>query len=355
MRKSIVFSALFIWLLLVKCSVSPTLEEAFDNKAVLIGEEVFMDSVFYAQPKSIEIMDTIMIIVDEYQGKFFTAIDLKNNRLVNRFGYKGRGPNELDRVDDVVFWKEERIVSFKISNPTRYWYFSMADIAGSEVLFREKLSFKFERSLATFFHFVPIRSKFEKYIGTGMFPEGMYGICRADGNMDTIIGRYTVAKENELVDNFTLGSGYQGMVRPHPELPLIAYISYRHDLVEVIDCTNDHYTIKKFHGGGFPELSVDGQKMRLNLATAQGFSSLSVTKNFIYGLFSGKKEENAYGGVKSYSNLVYVFDWNLNPIICYELDHDLRTIKVSDDDQTLYSFALNNDDEMVLMHWQLNH
>ncbi|MCA1744912.1 MAG: hypothetical protein LC643_04245, partial [Bacteroidales bacterium] len=101
-------------LLFIKCTVNPTIEEAFNKKAVLDGEVVFVENGFFAQPKSIEIIDTIMLIVDEYQGKFFTAIDLKNNKLVNRFGYKGRGPNELDRVHDALYWKDKRIVSFNM-------------------------------------------------------------------------------------------------------------------------------------------------------------------------------------------------------------------------------------------------
>lgn len=355
MKESLNFiSVLFLGLLLTSCNNKKlTLEDAFKKTLLLKSEEVPIESPFFANPCHIEIIDSIMLFVDEYHKKCFTVIDLKNKKVINRFGSLGRGPNELDFIGDVIYSKSERIVSFTIQNPTRYWYLNIDDVTDPDVIFKEKINFKLEKSSGRFFSFAPIRNSNGKYIGSGMFPDGMYGICGSDGTLDTIIGHYTVAKEHMSIDSYVLGSGYQGMVKPNPTAPLVAYVSYRHDLIEVINC-ND-YEIKTFHGGNFPELKVGGNNnMAFSRHSPFCFVYLCTTEKYIYALYSGKTFAND-GGMAAHGKKLYVFDWDLKPIVCYELDQELHTIQVSEDDQTLYSFALNSNDKMVLMQWKMDH
>ena len=76
-------SVLFACLLLTNCNSKKqklTLKDAF-TKIRLTSEEVHIDNTFFANPNNIEIIDTIMLFVDEYEGKCFTAIDLKNKKV----------------------------------------------------------------------------------------------------------------------------------------------------------------------------------------------------------------------------------------------------------------------------------
>lgn len=347
------FSVLLIGILLTNCDNKPlTLEDVFKEPAILISKELPIEDSFFANPNNIEIIDSLMLIVDEYHKKCFTVIDLKNRRVINRFGSLGRGPNELDFIGDVLYSKDERRVSFTIKNPGRYWHLDIDDIVHPNPIFKEKLSFT-DNSQGWFFSLAPIRNAENKYIGSGMFRNGMYGIYGSDGILDTIIGQYTAAKEHQTLDQFTLGSGYQGMVKPNPTKPLVAYVSFRHDLIEVVNCVD--YNIKTFHGGNFPDLKVgDNNIMGFSRHSPFCFVYLCTTEKYIYALYSGKTFAKD-GGMAAHGNLLYVFDWNLKPIIYYKLDQELHTIKVSEDNQTLYSFALNSNDKMVLMQWRMDH
>lgn len=189
-----------------------------------------------------------------------------------------------------------------------------------------------------------------------MFHDGMYGICQSDGILDTIIGSYTIAEEHKAVDTYILGSGYQGLIKPHPSKAFVAYVSTVHDLVEVIDCSNNDYIIKRFHGGDFPDLRVENDMaiMALSRNHPWSFMDLCTTESYLYAIYSGKNYAESESATAN-CNLLYVFDWDLNPIICYELDYEITAIKVTEDDKILYSFALNKDDKMALIHWNLNH
>lgn len=356
MNKTIIFLPIvLVGLLFLNCKKNePTLEKSF-KKTPLISEEIIIDNSFFANPSRIEIIDTIMLFVDIYEEKCFTAIDLKNKSVINRFGTQGRGPGELSYPADLTYNKQERTVSFSIRNPTRYWDLNIKDITNSDISFNDKFKFKNERGTARFLSIAPIRNSNGKLFSSGMFSGGMYGICQSDGTLDTIIGYYTAAKEHLSIDSYLLGSGYQGMVKSNPVAPFVAYVSYRHDLVEVIDCSNDNYKIIRFHGGNYPILSVGNNvSMALNQHHPLSFMDLCTTDKYIYALYSGKTIANK-GHMAGHGKLVYVFDWKLKPVICYELDHEITSIKVSEDDQTLYSFALNKEDKMALMHWDLNH
>jgi hypothetical protein len=75
------------------------------------------------------------------------------------------------------------------------------------------------------------------------------------------------------------------------------------------------------------------------------FMNISSTENYIYGLFSGKKdlEENAFFG-----SHVYVYDWEGNPIKQINLDRDVMTISISPDDKRLYAFDIDTSEVLFI-------
>lgn len=129
------------------------LEENFETKR-LKGKEISITNGFFANPYDIEIVDTIMLLLDN--DKYFTAIDIKNKCAINRFGIEGRGPNELAYPADLVYNKQERLVSFRLRNPTRNWSLNFDDLKKPDIIFNEKVNLNFDLKAARVFGLVPI-------------------------------------------------------------------------------------------------------------------------------------------------------------------------------------------------------
>lgn len=73
--------------------------------------------------------------------------------------------------------------------------------------------------------------------------------------------------------------------------------------------------------------------------TLRGYVGIKTTNDCIYLLYSGKefKDPNHY----SYSNIIYTFDWEGNPLNKYELDAQISSFEIDEKENKIY--ALHRD------------
>jgi len=118
----------------------------------------------------------------------------------------------------------------------------------------------------------------------------------------------------------------------------IALAYFYTDIVEIFDINT-----KKSISIQGPEVFDTNFKVYKNTwfendKTRVAFIDGVATNNYIYLLYSGKyfNEQNAFLG-----NSIYVYDWKLNPIRKINLNIDVVSIAISDDNRFLYSFDKN--------------
>jgi hypothetical protein len=78
--------------------------------------------------------------------------------------------------------------------------------------------------------------------------------------------------------------------------------------------------------------------------TRRAYLDIKTTNNRIYAQYSGKKRGNSSS--YSYSDLIYTFDWEGNPLERYELDCIIGGFDVDAAGQTIY--AIKKDDFSII-------
>ncbi len=343
-------SFLALWLfILVACTTknAQSLEEYFNNSSIQLRSQVVpVDSLFIGQVWDIEGFDNSLILLDEHQNKYFSLIDLKSNKLVKRFGEKGKGPQELLEPVCITVDKAKNTFQMLLRNPERFVEYSIDELRQNpHPVYKEKVRFDFmEESL---FNIAPLYGS-NRYIGTGLFHTGKYGITNKVGVLDTVIGKIQRPDDQMNIDNYKIGMVYQGITKSHPTQKKFVHVSTSCDLIEIVDETD--YKSKSFQSY-FPKLKMQNGTVSETRDSRVGFIALKVTSNYIYTVFSGRTI-NKEGGKAFLGNKLYVFKWNMKPVCSYVLDHDINCLFVSEDDKTMYSVAMVEDD-MQLVKWEI--
>lgn len=343
----------FILLVILIASCQPqedSLRSYFKDPPTSINSEIIeIEAAFFGNPRRIVLFDSLIIIEDDFHGKLFSLIDIKNGKFINRFGKKGKGPNEILFQSSIEIDKLKNTFQFLTLNTYWFYEYSLDDLVNNTEPIPEK---KFELDLGensrllswSFLHGI------NKFAGTGLFTNGKYGIFNSNGTLEKTIGEYNISEEHSSYGNYNLGLGYQGPVKVHPNGNKFAHLTYACDLVEVVNFNEDYtYDIKRFQTW-FPVFSESGAYSR---DSPRGFSCSAVTSDYIYGLYSGHTFTEK-GASASLGRLIYVFDWNLNPVASYELDHDVMVFAVSENNKKMYAFSLTTD-KVKLVKWNLNH
>jgi hypothetical protein len=73
-----------------------------------------------------------------------------------------------------------------------------------------------------------------------------------------------------------------------------------------------------------------------------GFITATVSKDYVYVLYSGRTVKE-FGGGFTFGRKIFVFDWDGNPVKCYELNRDAFQIGVDSENKSLYILFVEND------------
>lgn len=350
MKTKIVIS-LFLGIFIISCKDNKpsSISELFSKTPHFsITSRIFpVDSLFIGNVYSMVGINNILILLDEYNDKYISLIDIENKKLVARFGNKGRGPNEIADPTNLYIDKGYSTLYVSLMNPDRMIKYVIDSVINRTTYNFEEIT-KFDFKDEVLFNAAMLYGE-NKYIATGMFHNGKYGITDEYGVLDTVIGDYIRNEKLKSIDNYKLGNVFQGIIKSHPDGNKVVCATTSCDLIEVIDTKS--YEIKRFYSY-LPITKKDKQFPVISRNSRRGYVALQVTSNYIYAVFSGRtyaRDGNkAFGG-----NKLYVFDWDLNPVCSYSLKQDINCMYVTDDDKTMYSVITL--DEPVLVKYDLKH
>lgn len=288
----------------------------------------------YGTPYKFIDTDSILYLFDGKggEGNIVHLYDYSQGIVSNKIVEKGNGLHQSFSP-----------VSFSLKNNTISVYeFSMRKMIEVNLDSIRTNNMLKEIKLPSFFDEIEILDDYH-YIGHG-YPESnnKYQILnRSNGDIVEEFGKFLNIHEN--LKNEVLKQFFQFTSATHSKLPLVASAYRWHDQIEIHNLKskksfsivgpsniNNHFALTDEQTGEY--LFNRGGEIQ------HCFMSISATENYIYGLFSGKRddEDNAY-----FARNVFVYDWEGNPIKHIILDREVSDISVSPSDKMIFSFDID--------------
>lgn len=305
---------------------------------------------FFSRVSNIYINEDKLILSDESEEFYFSIYDLRKRAIVSKTGRKGQGPNEIVGLPQSVsvmnrnnffFYEIERkkIFDVKISE------------SNNSLLTERKINIK-----GKYFEIQPLSNN--RYIAVGLIEEGRYALINSLGDEISYHFDYPAFKGDEKFSNFHKAMAFQGRLLSRPDGNRFVFTATTSELLEILKINKDNSIVKVYDFKGvFADFIPEGDgKNTISAAIKRTskvcFINSCCTNRYIYILYSGRIIENNFLNAFK-GNIVYVIDWNGNPVARYNLDIDVKCIAVSADDKTLYAIAEQDDTNLV--KFKLNH
>lgn len=279
-------------------------------------------------------------------GLYIHDKDGKNNKIVHFYNFQKQELTEsfIGKGNGLYESFSPKTLSLKNG------HFMLFEFTMKKVIDKNLLNGEFrEINLPNYFDKIKILNN-DYLIGSGSHEskKKFQILNRSNGELVEEFGDFTKSPEN--LNSEALKNYFQFSMEINPNEFLVASAYRWHDCIEIFNIqTKESFSIKgPFQIDNFDALLVNqsGELIFDRGPEVQHcFISASVSKNYIYVLFSGKrdKEENAFFGKE-----VFIYDWNGKPIKKIILDREVMTISVSPDDKKLYAFDIDTSEVLYI-------
>ena len=310
---------------------------------------------------TIEDMGDFMVIKHFYENYYLHLFEKETGAYIKSFGSYGRGPGEL-LTPPILRSNEDKskLYAFQCGNGMRdYWTYRIEDIVHERLTLpvrEEKITFQpmeGERNPGSAINFLAWQDKrlFERR------RLHRFEVYDTIGNVLCLYDKYPTVRLNKVSDTTAFHDSYlSAAIALKPDMSRFVIASNIGCILEIftVDTSGkiEKETEKRFYPPVFtvnknlmPDYYISGQ-------TILGIDVLSVTDDFIYAKYFGKKYIS--GEPESYqTNTIAVFDWYGNPIRCYILDWAIECIFVDAKRNRCYLEGINAEDEILLGYFDL--
>lgn len=284
---------------------------------------------------SLYLFDSMLFVYDTDKEYQFKIIDIQNDQLITSFGRNGEGPCEIAFPVGVNWLNSERKqISLNDRNRFRMESYDLDDIRTSEKPDCHQVTHNLNGNYQ-----IIAQIDSDRYVGTGLF-RGKYALQLSGQEevMESGIG-FPEDEENQNVSYTTLAMAYQGRFLKHPHQNKFLSTSLNAFSFDIIEVTEENAIklIKRIHHWGPSFTGSSGRVVSAAMKKGNKFGCLdaAISQDHIYILFSGKSnlQEDSQD-----SNIIYVYDWNGNPVKSLNLDQQISKIAVDQYDQALIGF-----------------
>lgn len=336
MRKVVVLLALLIS---VSCSTShksADLDQLFSGTEQRISHTLCLSEEFlWGTPARIHYADSTLIARDDSGDGLFVLIDTKRKQVIGTYGSRGQGVNEFlqpssfQTINDTVVgvydvWKRA-LVELNLRNMIR-------GVVDYPVVLKSSL-------MST--SVVP--TAFDTFVGLGIYEDCMLKLMDKNGKVIASFFEYPYKDDTEKeIKGRARAMAYQGTFHSNPAKDKAVYAVNGAPMVYFYKMEQENITEMNRFVFGYPsykpELTEHSTSALMSKDDKKGFIDSYVTNKYVYLAYSGK----SYGEcqLKAFSaSVIYVFDWNGIPVRKYNLDVDITSFCVSDNDRELYGFS----------------
>lgn len=320
------YYTIIICVFLLGCKENKEID--FSNKGrLIIGELMTIDSLI-GKPYELCFIDSFLFIIDRYEGKMVTIVDVENNNKVVRNLNEGRGPGEVSgplRVSISI--KKKEIQVFQIQSGIMNVYDLTTRASNNDFKLVRSISFSDRPANAVLTR--------ECAIGIGPFSEGRYHLYDLNGVFKIGVGDYPFnGNRMNPMDRFIL---YQGYLQEQPDGDFFALGSSYSDNLEFYKLEKSGITLVNRYGIKDVMGTYDNS-IQLNDNCLMGFKGSYGTEKYCYMLYSGKtlKENN---NRRMWGTRIFVFNWNGELIQTYELNQEVISFCVDEIKGLIYGIV----------------
>lgn len=329
-----ILSLILFWLLvLIQTSIAQS-EFEFNNSQAISSEEITSISDSLNTPLRMALLfdEEYLVVTDANNFPPVHKMKIIDNgalEYVKGIGREGRGPSEYLSPNVVIPVNDDMFYIHDAANLKLVPY-----NRDFEALTMEEFNFMTSAPPTS------IHKSSDGFYVSGITVEGKFEVIDEEGNLTRKIGE-DASLGNGVPPN-VLALAWHSYSTYSPENSKIAVFSRAADLVELFDIATDE-KVGVFANPDFstPDVSLSntGGMPRLTPNRGAKTTFLWATSNdeYIYALYSGKLATHE---ISNFGKYIMKFDWDINFIESYELDHQSFSIEL-DKVGNLYSIQLD--------------
>lgn len=348
MKNKIFILFFFICSTLCSCSKKTNVGLVFPKEIELTESKLAINKDSLARIEGLQSNDSLLIVWDFHSGKSYTLFNVHTGRCYGRFGSIGQGPTEIPLgCGGYIIQNKYKVFNCIIGYIAQYDIDSLCININEEP---EVLSRKVFTEDIFFSAIIPVNDSL--FFGAGIYEsKNQYVLF---DNKDRIVDADVLIYNayNDFFDKSHKMLSNQGRLAKAPDSNKYAFIlnnSSNIDFIEVVD--NKINVIKLLRERNPLYTPIQEGTMKAVYPDKNGsigYIYVTSGKNFVYALYTDKKITEAYS-----SDIVYVFDWNGNPVKKYKLTQEAYFITVNEVDNKLYAAIREKDGGWNIISYEI--
>lgn len=319
------------------------------NKVKNVNLKPTLHDVFIGIPRDLYIVEGNLVILDAYEGKQLTLVDLNKPSDVQRLGNKGQGPHDFLRISNLSYNPQNGILHVFDEYARRQSSYSVKE---RKIVFNDS-SLRTKTLLAnTIYNVIPFG---ESFIANGNF----------DGKQFALLN-----EKSEIVETFGIFPGNKDAINTGVAFYLLnqnrLVVNPQETHFAAAGFMNDHLVFYKKEGDSVKKLkeyfnydtkatpSVRKQgggnlySFSENESTMRAYTDVYATENHLYVLYLGLSNEDLEKG--NHPCYILKFDWNGNFLGGYKSKTLLLSFAVDEANGKIYAATRpSGDSESMLV------
>ena len=280
-------------------------------------------------------VDSLLIVSEMFNTNFITVYNTIDGQVVNRFASKGNGPNEFLGIGGLYFSNNQLIIQSTM--PNRMVYVHKRDLLKTYISFKK---IDFNEDNVSYLKISPISEGF--FMGTAIINNSnssdQFAIANKNGEFLRTIDQYPLNKELKSAPNYDLALGFQGTLTPSIDGCYALYSGSLHGVLKFYRFNGKNPQKVKEYVIDFPKFISRANSdnkfygVQVSEESIAGTISVAVSDDSYYVLFS-KKQPREFK-----SNIIYVFNFNGEPVKKILLDEPVKAIVYSEKENSLLTY-----------------
>lgn len=343
-----IITLLLICNLICSCSKKNDIGLVFPEEVELTASKLSISKDSLALIEGLQSNDSLLIIWDFHLGKSFTLYNTNTGYCYGRFGNIGQGPTEIPLgCGGYICQNKYKVFNCVVGYIAQY---DIDSLCANINEYPKVLSRKTFTNDMFFTGIIPVNDSL--HFGVGVY-ESKKQYVLFDNEGQTIDADVLIY--NAFDDRFNKTQkilSNQGRLAKAPDSNKYAFIlnhSSNIDFIEVID--NKINVIKLLRERDplyVPMQRETTTAVYPDIDSSIGYIYVTAGNNFVYALYTDKKETEARS-----SNIVYVFDWNGNPVKKYKLAQEAYYITVNERNNQLYAAIREEDGGWDIISYEM--
>lgn len=309
----------------------------FNQKTEMRGqllEEFALEKCY--NPEYINVYDTILIMTQpKRESGVFSFYSLKTHELLASFGKQGKGPGEFLQPSIPKVDKENGLLWFIDFPKAKFYAFKISEILNNPIEIKPVKEIEFDgASLMPVFDYTILKNN-NIMLASGL-ERGLCSIINSKGEVIKVLGEQPFFSDNKDLPRFAYSYLYSKFVVANDQNEVVFSYFFYDKLLKYNIETNE---ISILTGPDRIEQKANVTPqgtLYTTTSTAKGyFFTIRSTEKKIFALYLGRNQINEDFSVNLPHN-IYVFNWDLKPIVNLEFNSNIRAFDLNSDGDLLY-------------------